>query len=440
MFKKNLFIFCIVLVFQTQPFQIQLGLAETLNGAIRISPPEKSLTLSQAYDIALKQNLDIQAAKAQMGEAQADILIAKIRQNPMLMSDLGLRAEKTYRIAGLSFTLEAPGKRHRRILVAEAQAHQKALDIAQSIAKTLGQVHQAYAEWVADVAQLHCEEDNAEILQNIAAVAQQRYSGKEVEELDVNQSQMLLVNAQKNVLAAKQDLQTAQITLQTLLNTEQIIPPTLEAFYQITPHPVEPLPQLVQKALTHRKDLLSNQTAMEVEAKKINYYKRSRIPNLNITSGFDLVQPMPRQYVAGMFQMAQLELPIFNRQQGNIAKSSAVKKRLQAEGLALRLQIKQDIEINLLKSESLQAQWNLCQQKLLPLAAKVDQQALASYQHGKTAINDALGQHQNAYNMRQDAVKTYLDYQMAMAHLQMALNRSLSDNDADDSVDFDFDD
>jgi len=394
--------------------------AEEIHASVNTT--QQPLTLNQAYELALKNNLEIQAVKKKMGEAQANILAAKTRQNPILMTDLGFKAEKTYRVAGISFFVEPPGKRSRRIKIAEAQALQQEAEIESQINRILGDVHDAYVQWLVTITKLYFEEKNIDMLKAIAKVAQKRLAAKEVEELDGNQAQLLVADAENKVLSIKCDLQAVRTRLQRVLNTQDLKEPLVEDFFKVTELSQTPLETLIENGLSQRRDLAGKKLESEVENRNIALYKRSRFPNLGITSGFDMVQPIPNKFTSGTFQMGQIELPIWNRQQAPIAKSKASQSRLKAETLSLQQQIRSDIQTEYNKLQFLRLEWERCQEKQLPLADKVDAQALDSYRRGKSAINDVLGQHSNAYGARLDAVDIYERYQNSLVNLETALN------------------
>jgi|GEM_PF-2305925 len=407
--------------------KVQATVRQQIGGTPQADLP---LTLQKAYAIALERNLSIKAAKAQLSEAQADILISRMRLNPSFVTDLGFIAEKTYRVGGIMQTFEPPGKRGLRIRVARDQSDQATFQVAQTVHQILSQVRQAHTAWIAALAKEAFQNQNAQALKAIADVAQKRYTGKEVEALDVNQSQMLAVQAQNEILKAHNNVQETQIILASLLNLDHFTAPVINKFDTLEHVNLPPLQTLVNTALARRKDLKANTAAMQTEEDRVRLFKRSRLPNLTVTSGYDIVTPDNKKFIGGNFTMAQFEIPIFNHQQGNIAKSQATHQRLQAERAALMRQIQKEIQISYQRVNYNEAQWHRFQTELLPLADIVDKQALDSYQRGKTGINDVIGQHQNAYNIRQEALDTFISYQNAVSDLQTALSKSISGSSA----------
>src|ERR1051325_11649065 len=91
---------------------------------------KRSITIDDAVEIFLRQNLELVAARYDVETAEAEKLTARLRPNPQLsvgLSDLPLKLsgplikEQTYSY-GISHTLELGGKRNKRIDVAEANS------------------------------------------------------------------------------------------------------------------------------------------------------------------------------------------------------------------------------------------------------------------------------------------------------------------------------
>jgi cobalt-zinc-cadmium efflux system outer membrane protein len=399
---------------------------DALQATIANQSPAPSLTLQRAYELALQNNYDIKAAKAQLGEANADIAISKLRLNPSFVTDLGFIAEKTYRVGGIMQAFEPFGKRGLRIQVAKDQYALAEYQVAQNTHQVLSQVHQAYTAWIAALAKAQFQRQNAAALKTILQVAQQRFQGKEVEALDMNQANMLYLQAQSQILESENHLKETEIILATLLNTNHFKQPTISKFDKIEHLDMPSLLALTNQAFANRNDLKVNQAALQTEEDRTRLFQRSRIPNLILTMGYDMVTPDNKRFIGGSFNMAQFEIPLFNHQQGNIAKSQATHTRLLAERASLKQQIQKELQVSYQKVIYNEEKWHRFQTLLLPLANTVDAQAVDSYQRGKTAINDAIGQHQNAYNVRQEALETFISYQNSIDNLESSLSKGLA--------------
>lgn len=410
---------------------------EPLPSNIPASPSQnnqtvETLTLDRALSIALEHNLQIQAARKKLGESNAGILLAKTRLNPSWVSDLGFFAERTYRVGGIQQVLEPFGKRRFRIHVAQDEYEQAQAEVEDTVHHVLENVHQSYTEWIAAKAKVRFQQKNSKELKTIAEVAKKRYGEGQVDELDVNQSMLLYLQAENEIIHAKNDFERAQLALARLLNTENFKPPAITSFEQVENDTLPSLDILIQQAMNYRNDLKAKQAELRAETDRLKLYKRSRTPNLMLTVGFDMVNPVGDHFISGIFAMGQFEIPIFDRQQGNIARTLATQERLVAERETLTLQIRNEIETSYRQVTYNQTQWHVFQTNLLPLADIVDQQALESYQMGKTGINDVIGQHQNAFNVRQEALDTFIAYHQSIAELEAALSKRLTELDQDE--------
>src|ERR1051325_2526737 len=94
------------------------------------APAKRSITLADAVELFMRQNLELVAARYDIETADAEKLTARLRPNPQLtvgLSDLPLNfsgpfiKEQTYSY-GLSHTIELGGKRSKRIDVADANS------------------------------------------------------------------------------------------------------------------------------------------------------------------------------------------------------------------------------------------------------------------------------------------------------------------------------
>src|SRR6476659_1467532 len=91
------------------------------------TPAKRSITLAEAIEIFMRQNLQLVAARYDIETADAEKLTARLRPNPQFtvgLSDLPVNLsgplfkEQTYSY-GISHTIELGGKRSKRMDVAD---------------------------------------------------------------------------------------------------------------------------------------------------------------------------------------------------------------------------------------------------------------------------------------------------------------------------------
>jgi len=113
-------------------------------------------------------------------------------------------------------------------------------------------------------------------------------------------------------------------------------------------------------------------------------------------------------------------LPIFNRGQGDIRKSSAMLDQLRAERDAARQRISSEIGRAALNLETARKQVEFYETRLLPEAERLRQLAIESYQVGQTGLLSVIDATRNARDVRQAYLQALFDYQTALADLEQA--------------------
>ncbi len=124
------------------------GTAAAQTPAPAQAPPQSfTLSLPQAFEMAIAANRALVAARLARPIAQANVAVAGERPNPDLLLE-NLR-ETPHEAATLSLPIETAGKRQRRIAAAEADAASGEAEIARTTAATRNQVRRAFYAMLA---------------------------------------------------------------------------------------------------------------------------------------------------------------------------------------------------------------------------------------------------------------------------------------------------
>jgi cobalt-zinc-cadmium efflux system outer membrane protein len=383
---------------------------------------DKPLTLGDAYHTALARNLGIQAARAESEEAKADIDIARTRPNPSLNWDLS-RVERTYRLAGIQQLVEVPGKHAMRVRVAKTNYRSASADYQQTVHNILTAVRHAYIAWIGALIQADIQKDNMQLVEALLRIAEMRFQAGDVAELDVVQARLMLNQARNDNTQAQSMVRQTQLQLAGLLNTPVIVPPADPAAMAVeSAYPVQPLDALLKEALANRKDLQAQTLAIQAQRQQIHLFRFSRIPDVTLQVGFEKVTEPSKEY--GVFVLGNVDIPIFDRQQGNLARAQATYQRLVAERALLEQQIRTDVTVNYERMISQQAQWENDIHTILPEAKEVETLVHKSYEMGKTGIGNALLAHQSTLTVRKQSMQAFFSYQKAISDLENALGRN----------------
>jgi outer membrane protein, heavy metal efflux system len=169
---------------------------------------------------------------------------------------------------------------------------------------------------------------------------------------------------------------------------------------------------LREYAIQNRADLL----AMELmsEALKLNYRieKQDRFPDLRLNVGYKNQSDGTRGFVIG----AGIQLPIFNRNSGNIIMAEAEQRSAETSLLIKRRTIRDEVDIALVRIHNLYLQWDDMQQN--PISPQMLETARAAYQEGRYSLVELL-----------DATMAYVDGQSFTYRITADYNLALFELD-----------
>lgn len=160
--------------------------------------------------------------------------------------------------------------------------------------------------------------------------------------------------------------------------------------------PVEPIMEdpgmLQQYALEHRYDLQAMQLQAEALGLKFKVEKRDRLPDLKLNIGYKNQSDGSEGFVIG----GGIQLPIFNRNSGNVAVAEAEQRSLETSLQIQRKTVRNQVDVAYLRVQNLYEQWQEMQQN--PISAEMLETSRSAYQEGRFTLIELL-----------DATKAYVE-------------------------------
>ena len=388
-------------------FALLLGIAT----AYPQQPPR--LSIQEALDLADKQNLDLAAARRQRAVALAGIQIAKQRPNPTA-NFTALRDEPH---EGLFFDqpIEIGGKRGRRIDVARQEGALTEVEIA-TLAR---QVRRSTREAYYAAAYAHAESDRlarvVELARRLEQIAEDRFNTGDVAQLEVMQTGLEVSRAEADLQVARQREIVSMSELNALLNEPATkaweLAGTLE---DVTP--TTRLEDLLSRAYQSNPDLQHLGGEKKVEESRRSLLKAERIPDLDLEAGMDF--NAPRDFRYGPRSQISIGLPLFSRNQGEIAESLANERVLEAETAATERSVSARVEAAFYDLEAQRTQVRLYHDRLLPVARQLESMAEESYRAGKTSILTAIAAQQAVQSVESSYLQSLEQLQDLYAGLE----------------------
>ncbi|MGH9727914.1 MAG: TolC family protein [Candidatus Acidiferrales bacterium] len=381
--------------------------------SVRAQQTPEKLTLAQALGMADRQNLDLIAARAQRAVAAAGIKIAGQRPNPT--GNFTALRDDPHEGWWFDIPLELGSKRKRRIELARAQGVLTDDDVAALERLTRQNVRDAFFALALARGVTTAKNDAVSLAKRLRDIAQQRYQTGDVPQLEVFQADLVLSQAQADYQVAEQEQKVALSEFNLLLNE----PPNTD-WDVVTPLdrlPSEPsLSDLLKRAGNSNTDLAKISQQEKIEQSQRALFQAERIPNLTLSLGIDYNSPHNFRY--GPRSQVSMEVPIFARNQGEIAQSDASLVALEDQAAATRRAVEGHVESAFLQLDSREAQARLYKDSLMPAADKLESMAEESYKAGKANILSVLDAEKNVQTVREQYLQSLLAVHQAFAQLE----------------------
>jgi cobalt-zinc-cadmium efflux system outer membrane protein len=384
------------------------------------APAGRRLNLAAALDLAERQNLDLAAARLLHSVAQAGTRIAGQIPNPGV--SFSATRDTPHENLLLDQPFEIGGQRGRRIDVAKQQV--VLTDVGIHAVQTDVRLRTREAFYAAALAHSRTAQlrEVLGLAQRLQEIAKTRFDAGDVPQLEVLQADLQVSQAQANVEVASQQENVAFSALNELLNEPAETPWDLSGSLDVLPLEI-PLAELTRRAEGANADLQNLAQQVKVEQSRRVLLRAERIPNLDVSAGTSLDKPP--DFRAALIGGVSLTLPVFSRNQGEIAQSEASERVLDATLLAMRRAVNGRVEEAFYTVSAQQTQVNLYRTTVLPSGRQVESLAEDSYRAGKASLLSVLDAQRNVQQIERDYLDSLFSLQSAFAQLEQIVGESL---------------
>lgn len=375
--------------------------AQPLSGAVR-SGDTLSLTLAAVRQLAVRANKDLGAARLDTAIARGELRQAGVpRFNPsadVLGASRGNGLE-----AGISQEIEVFGQRGRRVAAGKAGFDRSRARVADAMRRVLGDVDRAFYRLAAANRRFALAREVLTLNERLATVANRQLESGEISRLDYNLAVVELGRSRSRLLAARREEQRVAIELALLagLPTGAPITPLLDS----TQHP--PLTDtvtrahvgdttslsararaldadsLVALALAGRPDLSERQSALRQANAQEGVTRREALPNIVLRG---TTEPSASGTGRSLRPGAGLAIPLFNRNQGELAARRAAVRRAELEQLAQVARVRAEVTSAVATYQSAAIEVEVLETTVL-LPARQNRQLLeTAYREGEVGL------------------------------------------------------
>lgn len=322
-----------------------------------VEGPPGGLTLDQAIDRLLRLNPDLHALSMELPKARADVLTAGLRGNPLIYADSSQIPYGNFRgSAGgpnqydLNVTLpfDFNGKRRRRV-----EAAARALEVTEALYQDavrlrIDTLYTAWVDVLAAKAGIEFLEDGLESLARQRLITERMVREGTADPTELNNVEIRIDSTDLALLEALETFDDAKRTLAALLEIprEQAETFPVAGTLRGLDLPAPPLEPLLIEARTTRPDLAAFRLGVlrarsEVELARANRHQDAFLVYQPFTAQQALMPGERTSYswAAGL----TVALPLFNRNQGNIARARHSVVQTQEQLKSLERQV--DLEV-----------------------------------------------------------------------------------------------
>lgn len=382
----------------------------------------QSLTLEAALDRAEKQNLDLRASRAQHAVTMAGVRIAEQIPNPTAF--FSVLRDTPHESLFFDQPLEIGGRRGKRIELAKQEGALAETSIISLERQVRHEVRVAYFNLAFARRVTTQKIEIARLAARLKDIAQARFESGDIAQLEVTQAELQLSRANADAQIAKREEDIALSRLNVLLNAPSSTSWDLATALDSVPQPLS-LEALVLKAGDMNSEIARLAQEIKVEESRTSLFKAERIPNLGLEFGVDFNSPGPGGFHEGGRGQISMEVPIFTRNQGEIAQSSATLRALALESTAKRRAIAGQAESAYFQLSAREAEVTLYKQTLVPAARQLEELAEESYKSGKANILTVLGAQRDVQQVESEYLNSLLAMQTSFAELEETVGAPL---------------
>jgi outer membrane protein, heavy metal efflux system len=376
------------------------------------------LTEEQAINLALTRNAAFAEQLTELGFTRADVIQAGLLPNPDLTLLLPVGPKQTE--GTLSFPLEFLWLRDKRIAAARSLSDRAAARLTQLGLDLIRDVRLAYADLALARERLALLKEAADLRQRIAAIAEARVRNGDASPLDAASARVDALRANEEAARVTHDVSIAEERLRSLLGLGSMRKPLTTT----PPAPMHPGPldieTLVNRAIADRPDALAAALAVDAARERA---KLARTDYILFSALIDANERGTKGFEAGPGLKATI--PIFNQNQGAIARADAELERATRQQATLKDRI--ILEVREAHEKALQAEENLqtLHSQIRPALEEAVTLAERSYQAGQAPLVQVLDASRQLLDARIREAQVASDLRRARAELERSVGRRL---------------
>ncbi|QAA82634.1 TolC family protein [Aequorivita sp. H23M31] len=384
---------------------------------------QENISLKQALQTAKTNNPVLKAERFNVKMAESYIVTAKLRPNLILSHETLQVAESSdfapqtswhsnqnrEMLWELSKPLQIAGQRKNKIAVANHNYSFEEKVYGETERNLFFEVANKWLEvWEAQK-QLQIIESAKSNIDSLLFTNQVRYRNQVITQTDLFRTELLAKQYNIQHKTARQEVENHQKEFGFLLGMERGVKIDItDAFlWQLS----ENLESLLMQALENRSDMQATKSLMEVSESNVKLQKSLAYPEPEVGIIYNAQHSVPHLGIS-----FSLDLPFFNRNQGEIQKSHQLREQAEQNLTALQQQIQTEVSIAF-ANYKLQQQNIADYEQLLEQSQTILNNVKHAYLRGGTTIIDFLEAQTSWLETQQEYFETVHSFRQSYVQL-----------------------
>jgi outer membrane protein, heavy metal efflux system len=316
------------------------------------TPAPTLITLDQAITLALANSPSIQATRTQIQQSRAQEITANLRPNPLLSFDSqfipifqpgSFSGDTLTNIQqfdiGVGYLFERGRKRQNRLQAAQDQTAVTTSQVADAERTLIFNVAQQFINALLANSNLQFAQEDLKSFQQTVEISEQRYKAGDISKGDYLKIQLQLLQFQTDVSSARVARVQALGSLRQLLGFASV-PHDYDVAGDLAYQPLKAsLLDLQAEALSKRPDLRAAEQGIRAAQSQVYLAKANAKQDLNAQIAYS--------HVSGLSSTSlffNIPLPLFNRNQGEIARTRFAATQAQLNENAAKDTVMTDVQ------------------------------------------------------------------------------------------------
>jgi cobalt-zinc-cadmium efflux system outer membrane protein len=389
-----------------------------------LAPPSTAaqapLTFRAAMDLAISTNLELAAVRRARAVREAEVRAAGQRANPEFSAEI--TRDSPHGDLAVGYPVDLGGVRSRRVAIAKEGLAMADVDEAAALRDLRRKVRLAFYGLLAADERLALADGMLKVAERVKDVAQARFDEGAAPRLEVMEAELSVVRVRTEMDLARSARRAIQAEFNALLNR----PPGMIVALAGEASDVPPLPTMdraIAEALASNLDLRALDREAAIEGRQLSLLKAERIPTPMFTGGVAL--NAPGEFDVGAHGGVSLAIPLFSRNQGEIAGSMARTDTIKARREAVRRQVEAAVFAAFERVTAHRAQVEAFRATLVPTATTIQGLVEESYRLGRDSILTTLVAQRALRDVKTEYLEALLVLQAAVADLEDILGSSI---------------